>query len=358
MKVKGIYSGSSSIAEYFESLENCKSLKELYDKYKKYGKQFSLDKNGKVKGASEITKFFQGFFKVIFSESDNFHSVEGWESFTYAVYTFFTYTLPSPGLYEIQAHNNEVIEKILEFQAGSNSYLSFKQRLQLLLEVWRKLGESDEYFGDDVKKLLQGAHISQSPQLIGFLRFIQLLSSINLSAAYDALSKGSSDLGSFLLPNSRFDQSTFEAALASVSGLDRLIRVFIRASGGGNWISIFSSSEWNEILQSIPGLKQFSEFISKNPGYEGLVSLGEAFAKIITEWSHSISELANSGPFPNPFGPAVGAIAGGIGGIASQASEVFHLFGVLDGDHSKSSHESGEGDSKQSSESNESRRKH
>lgn len=333
---KGYYISNSNdvqslknVIQHFESLT---SLKEIFNAYKEHGKQFSFTENGDISGALEVEELFKQFVKFFYLK--NFQSIA---EFWYSIYTFFVYTLPGPGVYEIHESGHDVIEDILHFAAGSSFGFNATQTIRIFLEVLRELSENSNYFGNDIAGLLQGAGINQSAELIGFLRFIQIFSSLNVTAAYNAIIRGGLSLTPFILLNCPFSEKAFQDILGAIPGIGRFLRLFIRESRGQNWISIFGSFGWRLLLEYIPGLRQAVQFFAGNSTFGGLISFGESFAGAIGDFARNIAKLANSSPIPNPFGPVIGAFAGGVEGAASQANNGLHLFGdILNGGQSGS----------------------
>lgn len=325
-----IYSSSGSRESIIGYFKRITSLKEVFNVYAKYGKSFWINKPG-----HQVAFIIKGFIKAIFTRQKDLNTTGQWASFARLIYINFTHYLRGPGIYEIYESGVQIIKYLLHYEEGS-SIISSSQLFQNFLQIVHHLGGSNSNFNDNIEQLLRDAGINHSsPQLIGFLRFIEILSSLNTSAAYNAITNGNRNvqLSEFFLPNSRLSVHEFEQILHDTPELAQLLRVFIQMSGGGrNWISIFSSNDWEQLFNNVPGLQQFIGFERQNPGFGSFLKLGETFADGIKNFSKNVADLANSFPIPNPFAPVISGFAGGVGGVASQASNGLHLFdGILGG---------------------------
>lgn len=331
MKATLIYSGSASkdsVIAYFKSIT---SLQEVFNVYRKYGKSFSFNH---LEGQAKV--IIEGFIKATDLQTSFSSGVKQWASFTSVIYASFSQSLSGFGTFEIYASGNELFAYLLQQERDGGSNFS-GQSLQDFLKILRQLGGNNSgHFNDNIENLLKNVGINQpSPELIGFIRFIELLSSINITAASNANSN--TPLTQFLLPNSPFTEHDFDAILRSTPGLERFLRIFIRF--GYNWTYIFNSnsSGWGQLFNNIPGVQQFIQFAQQNPGFGGFLKLGEAFADGVKSFARGIAVLANSFPIPNPFAPVISGFAGGVEGVASQVGNGLHLVdGIFGGSSSGS----------------------
>lgn len=343
VNVEFIYSASgstSSVIQYFQSITT--SLKVVFNAYVQHGQSFSISELRE----SQVRIIIEGFVRAVFSSQvESYGSSRRWAYFAYSAYQYFRYSLRRAGIYVIYESGRILIEDLFHHQGGrdSSGQQNFTQTIQQILT---QLGTNNQYFNDNIQQLLQSAGIGQSsPQLIGFLRFFELLSSINVTAAYNAISNGNTNISltQFLLPNSQINAHQFEEILRNNPELERFLIIFIQASRGQNWTLLFNSSIWRQLFSNVPGFQQFIQFVRSNPGFSGFLKLGETFADTIKDFAKNIADMANSFPIPNPFAPFISAFAGGIGGAASQASNGLHLFDGIFGDGEESSGQANNG---------------
>ncbi|KAI7815518.1 hypothetical protein RDOM_000140 [Rhyzopertha dominica] len=189
-----------------------------------------------------------------------------------------------PGNNGIETRKHKKCQKVRDSADSNNEIL--QQFLHLLDQLGSSSSSTSNFFQD--QDLIQ--HIlpnNQNPQLIGFIRFLELL-------------------------NNQDSQSS--NSLPQIPGLNQFIQIFTDPQSS---VSLFG---WQQLFSAIPGLQQFTANASRG----GFGSFAHNIAGGIHLFTNALFRLASAGPF-NPFGPMIGGFAGALSAAASQGENLAHL---------------------------------
>lgn len=272
---EGIYQPSSTLTDYFKSIKN---LSQIYSAYEKYGEQFLIQNDA---DNAEIKTFIENYDKTTFHLDTV--TLEWWRFYIYALSKWTAHTFGQHfGFFDVFGNVFSINENVITYE---------------FLEITTDLGRGnfESIFKKSIQNLLNDLDINSNNQLVGFLRIIEIISSINTSAVYNAIHSENIDLSQFLVSNSQISRDQLDQLLKEVPGLQKVILVIISSSNNGNinWQAVYNSFYMKVLSVNIHGLTKFTRLTKNNP--KPLNKLNDRFKAVIKAFAKAYLEYEGSG---------------------------------------------------------------